>query len=298
MMQIIETSFLSGECTCAATLMLPDGIQKPPVIVMAHGFANVRVARLPAFAERFVEAGYAAFLFDYRTFGDSEGEPRHWVHPGRQLEDWKSAVAHVRSLDEVDGDRVVAWGTSYSGGLVLKLGATDRSLAAIISHIPHTSGIATALKVPPMTAIKSTAAGLYDAAIGIFGRTHYSPITAEPGELGAIVADGAPEAYEEMLPSDATWENKVLSRSMLQVPLFNPRSVSRKIVLPVLMVLARNDGVVPTSAARRTARKIPDCTVRLLDADHFQPYMGEPFEESVAIQIEFLQKRVPVSTRA
>ena len=43
-------------------------------------------------ARRFVEAGYAVYLFDYRNFGDSEGQPRHWVDPFRHLKDWDAAI--------------------------------------------------------------------------------------------------------------------------------------------------------------------------------------------------------------
>jgi uncharacterized protein len=44
-----------------------------PAIVMAHGFSAVKEQVLPKFAERFVEAGFAVLVFDYRYFGDSEG---------------------------------------------------------------------------------------------------------------------------------------------------------------------------------------------------------------------------------
>lgn len=293
-MKQIECSFSSQQSTCAGTLMLPDEVERPPVVVMAHGFANVRTARLPAYAEKFVEAGYAALLFDYRTFGDSDGEPRHWVHPGRQLDDWRSAMAFVRQRDDVDGDRTIAWGTSFSGGLVLQLGAEDDRLAAVISQIPHTSGLATVLEVPMLTTIKSTAAALYDTALGMIGQTHYSPVVAGPGDLGAIVADDAVAAYHRLLPVDSTWGNRVLSRSMLQVPFFNPRSVAKRITSPVLMIVARRDSVVSAPAAVRMSKKIPDCELRMLDADHFGPYFGEAFEESVASQLTFLRKRVPV----
>jgi hypothetical protein len=37
---------------------------------MAHGFGAERTFGLEPFAERFARAGLAAFLFDYRCFGD------------------------------------------------------------------------------------------------------------------------------------------------------------------------------------------------------------------------------------
>ncbi len=86
-MKSVSSSFVSRGLRCAGTLLLPDRGDPPPVIVMAHGFAGVRAMLLPH-ATRFVEAGYAVFLFDYRNFGDSEGKPRHWVDPGRHLGDW------------------------------------------------------------------------------------------------------------------------------------------------------------------------------------------------------------------
>ena len=35
-------------------------------------------------------------VFDYRTFGGSDGEPRHWVSPRRHVEDWRAALAFVK----------------------------------------------------------------------------------------------------------------------------------------------------------------------------------------------------------
>lgn len=77
-MSSVDSPFYSHGLRCAGTLELPARAKRPPVIVMAHGFGAIRAAGLYDFAERFVKAGYAVFLFDYRSFGDSEGEPRHW----------------------------------------------------------------------------------------------------------------------------------------------------------------------------------------------------------------------------
>ena len=82
---------------------------------MAHGFSGVRDQRLDAYAERFAAAGLACLVFDYRHFGDSGGQPRQLLDIGRQLDDWRAAIAFARSLEEVDGDRIGLWGTSFSG---------------------------------------------------------------------------------------------------------------------------------------------------------------------------------------
>lgn len=103
-MKSIESSFHSQGARCAGTLLLPKGARTPPVIVMAHGFGSIYAAGLQVFADRFVAAGYAVYLFDYRGFGESEGEPRQWISPRRHLHDWKAALEHAaRSRRSIPG---------------------------------------------------------------------------------------------------------------------------------------------------------------------------------------------------
>ena len=78
-----DVDFVSSGTRCAAWLYRPRGVARPPVVVMAHGFGAERTFGLPAFAGRFAAAGLAALLFDYRGFGQSDGEPRNLVSPRR-----------------------------------------------------------------------------------------------------------------------------------------------------------------------------------------------------------------------
>ena len=65
--------------------------------------------RLDAYADRFSAAGYACLVFDYRNFGDSEGQPRQLVDVGLQLQDWTAAVAYARTLPGIDLNRIGLW---------------------------------------------------------------------------------------------------------------------------------------------------------------------------------------------
>jgi fermentation-respiration switch protein FrsA (DUF1100 family) len=77
---------------------------------------GARDQRLDAFAERFARAGLAALVFDYRHFGDSQGEPRQLLDIGRQLADWRAAIGYARTVDGIDPARIALWGSSFSGG--------------------------------------------------------------------------------------------------------------------------------------------------------------------------------------
>lgn len=78
MSQRQDIGFESAGQTCRGWLFLPESTaaSKAPVLVMAHGLGGVKEMGLEAYAQRFVEAGYACLVFDYRHFGSSDGEPR------------------------------------------------------------------------------------------------------------------------------------------------------------------------------------------------------------------------------
>ena len=103
---------------------------------MAHGFSAVKEQVLPEFAERFVDAGLATLVFDYRYFGDSEGEPRCQLFPLEMVEDYRNAITWACEQPNVDPDRLGVWGTSYSGGLVAYVGTFDRRVRAVVAQVP------------------------------------------------------------------------------------------------------------------------------------------------------------------
>jgi pimeloyl-ACP methyl ester carboxylesterase len=294
----LDSDFLSHGVRCAGTLHLPAGDQSPPVVILAHGFGAIRAAGLHPFAERFVAAGYAAFLFDYRGFGDSGGEPRQWVSPRRHLQDWSAALAHVRTLPHVDTRRIVLWGTSFSGGHVLRTAADDGDVRAIIAQVPHVSGPASLSQTPLWSALRLAAAGLHDLVGGWFGRPYYQPIVGYPGELAALSSAECWDGYMGILPEGACWENRTRARIFLEAPLYSPIRCVHRIQSPTLIIAGRYDSVTPADAAREAAQRIPNGRFALLDCNHFQPYLGDAFTENIALQLAFLQDVVPARQRA
>lgn len=124
----IDESFYVRGVKCAAWLYLPANHSQGPVpaVVIGHGLGGVREWRLDNFAQAFRAAGYACLVFDYRGFGESDGAPRQVVEPEMLLEDWRAAIVYARARPEIDPDRIVLFGTSFSGGHVTRLGAEDQ----------------------------------------------------------------------------------------------------------------------------------------------------------------------------
>ncbi|RKP47187.1 alpha/beta fold hydrolase [Pararobbsia silviterrae] len=296
----VHTSFESRGERCAGTLLLPAGRARPPVIVMAHGFGAPRAAGLLAFAERFVAEGYAAYVFDYRNFGDSDGEPRHWVSPRRHLQDWSAAVAHVRSLSQIDAARIVLWGTSFSGGHVIRTAAFDREIRAVVAQVPHVSGLVSLMRTPIGLSLRMTLAAMRDIVGSVFGKPHYSPIVGQPGELAALTGDDASHGYVRLLPAGMPWDNRMLSRVFLEVPLYSPIRHARRVSAPTLIVAGRRDTITPAHAARRAAQRMRNGEFHLVDGNHFQMHLHDEhaFATNIAIQIDFLRRHLGVELKA
>jgi fermentation-respiration switch protein FrsA (DUF1100 family) len=52
--------------------------------------------------------GFITLAFDHRHFGESQGQPRQYEHPGRKVEDFRAAFGFLASRPEVDSDRIGA----------------------------------------------------------------------------------------------------------------------------------------------------------------------------------------------
>src|SRR5229473_6903796 len=81
-----------------------------------------------------------ALVYDNRNFGASGGEPRQEIDPVQQVRDYRHAITWARMQPEVDRERIGVWGSSYSGGHVLAVGAIDRRVKCVVSQVPLISG--------------------------------------------------------------------------------------------------------------------------------------------------------------
>lgn len=293
-----DVTFPSADARCAAWLFRPPKhvtTVPGPVVVMAHGFGGVRGLRLDAYAARFAAAGYRVLLFDYRHFGDSDGQPRQLLGIGRQHADWRAAVDHARGLPDVDADRVVLWGTSLAGGHVLHTAARDPRIAAVVAQVPHVSGVAAMGAVGPVMSARLARRAVADLARAALGRDPtYIRAIGDPGTVAAMTAPGARSGHDEMIAQSSVEppRDDVAARILLRMPTYSPGRRAARIRCPVLVQLADDDRITPARAAERVARRIPRATVLRYAMTHFDPYVHPHFEQVVRDQLTFLRDAV------
>jgi alpha/beta superfamily hydrolase len=282
-----EVRFRSEGVECCAWHYPPRGAEPAPCVVLAHGFDGVRDQRLHAYAKRFAKAGLAALVFDYRYFGDSKGDPRQLVSNRAQLEDWRAAIACARGLDGVDERRIALWGTSTSGGHVVKVGAEDTGVAAVVCQMPFASGFAQFNSMPVTQSLRLVWAGLRDQVRAWIGAKPLTvPAVGRPYSLAVTTTRDAVSGLARITPENSTWRNEVLARFALRTTFYSPGRAAKRLCCPLLVCIADGDRVMPAKPALKMAEH---GTLRRYGFGHFAMYYGEGFKRAVADQVEFLR---------
>jgi uncharacterized protein len=288
-----DVRFLSQGVECCAWHYRPGRGEPAPCVVLAHGFDGVRDQALDTYADKFADAGLAALVFDYRFFGDSEGDPRQLVSNRAQLADWHAAIACARSLEGVDPNRIALWGTSTSGGHVVKVGAEDGRVAAIVSQMPFASGFAQFRSMPITQSLRLVAAGLHDQIRAWLGAKPRSvPAVGRPHSLAVTTTRDAVSGLCRITPDHSTWRNEVLARFALRTTLYRPGRSAKRLRCPLLVCIADGDRVMPAKPALKMAEYASDGTLRRYGFGHFGMYYGEGFKRAVHDQVEFLREHL------
>ena len=112
-----------------------------PAIVQGPGWLGLKDSKLYVrYHEALTAAGFAVLIFDYRGFGDSDGD-RGLLLPSLQLEDLVNAVTYLTTRDDVDPRRIGVFGSGGTGGgNAVLLGAVDDRVRCVVSQVPVADG--------------------------------------------------------------------------------------------------------------------------------------------------------------
>ena len=278
----------------SAWLYLAENLSSPvPCIVMNHGFGGTKDMALERYAHRFLKAGFSVLTYDYRHFGESEGEPRQHFSFESQLADCRGAIAYARSVDEIDPRRIAVWGTSAGGGYGLALAAQDKQIACICAQCAGLDA-----KEDEDLAVEREGIGFFlrlfmhaqrDKGRSRFGLSpHKIPIVGKPGTTAMLTAPGAFEGYARLVSPD--FINEICPRAILTSNDFNPIDYAKDVKCPVLIQICENDNLVSMSGALNTVDVLGEwAEVKKYPIGHFDIYFGDHFEKAVEDQITFFK---------
>jgi len=286
MIEVTPHLFASEGAILRGQLYAPEGAGPFPVVVMAHGFSAV-AAQLEPQARAFADAGFAAFVYDNPGFGLSGGFPRQEVDPVRQVRGYRDAVSYVRTLPNLDPDRIAIWGSSFSGGHVLQAGAMDPRVSAVISQAPFISGWELIGGWPNgAELIAQTVAEREARAAG--AEPIVMPVVNTPDKPAALPGNDGYVYFQST--GGPTWKNEVTLSSFELVRAHEPALwIARIAPRPLLMIVADEDLVTPTAHALAAFDQAgaPKKLVRV-PGGHFDVYSGPGFARAMAESVAFL----------
>lgn len=250
-----------------------------PTVVMAHGFSAVKEMYLDSFAEAFAAAGLNALVFDNRNFGASDGEPRLEIDPVQQVRDYRHAITYATTLDEVDVTRIGVWGSSYSGGHVLVVGAIDRRVKAVVAQVPLVSGSANIAEL--------VRADFRAGFRQMFDADRDARFRGDPPAMVPVVAEDplapsalpTPDSWTWFTETGKTrapsWKNEVTLRTVEMLGEYEPVAyIGRISPTPLLLVVAREDHLTPAHLAIDAYERAREPKkLAILPGGHFDAYV-------------------------
>lgn len=260
---------------------LPDSShRKFPTVVMSHGFSATKEIFLDKYAALFTKSGIASIVYDHRNFGASDGEPRQEADPWQQVRGYRDAISFAETLPETDTDRIGIFGTNYSGGHVIVVGAIDRRVKCVVSQVPLVNG----LRIVQRTLSARKLKGMRE---GFHADRHARFLGEQPARIPVVSNNGAPSAmptadsYDFMInvagKQTKTWINEVTVRSVEMFTEYNPAAFASLVSpTPLLMIVALEDQLAIVDLALEAFDNAREPKSFLaLDGGHFEPYVNQ-----------------------
>jgi predicted phosphoribosyltransferase/alpha/beta superfamily hydrolase len=172
-----------------ADWLLPENVERPPVVAFAHGWGSNRGSpRNRAVAERLVAAGISAFLPDLSGHGESEGDLGR-LTPEDHAADLADAIDFLAAQQGI-GPIGVA-GSSSGAAAAAAAVAGDRRIAALVLRAPSIAtrrDQAARITVPTL---------LLQGELDPLLRRNRLLVEVIPGEHRLCVVPGASHLFEE-----------------------------------------------------------------------------------------------------
>lgn len=281
--QAVEWNSGNDEHTVVGQLYVPEGTGPFPGIVLCHGFAGVKELLLPAYAERFASAGFAALTFDYRGFGGSGGE-RGRILPEQQVVDILSALEFLRGRPEIVADRIALWGTSLGGANAVVAASRDPRLKCLAVQLTFADGervVTGTMSDQEKAKLLSTIQRLQDRRAKTGRETMVS--------LADVLTDPQSAAFYERFADHPALDIEVPMLTVAETIKYKPAAFLADVKVPILVVGAGKDSVNPPeeSLLLFQAANEPKSLMMLDEATHYELYEGDYLDQVSSRQIDW-----------
>ncbi len=128
-----EFGYFHSDVQLYYALDLPEGVIRPPLIVLSHGSGRENAAHNLRFALPLVQRGFAVLRFDKRGVGRSGGVySKANSHMTLQAGDLVAAVDFIKGDSRIDASRIGLMGQSQAGWVVPEAAVRSPDVSFVI----------------------------------------------------------------------------------------------------------------------------------------------------------------------
>lgn len=283
----METSTHTLSDGIVLTLRSPANSHNTPVIILCHGFCGIRDILLPDFAEAFTRAGFATITFDYRGFGDSDGERGRLV-PAMQIDDIIAVMNWAKAQPSLDAQRIGLWGTSFGGCHVFGAAAREPAIKCIVSQLAFSDG-------EEIVTGKMNDSDKEAFLLTLNKMAEKQKITGKEMfvSVNRVLSDDESKAFfEENRSQYPRMDIKIPFLTVRETLLYKPALNAAQVTCPTLVVIAGEDRVNPPEQGRALFEAVGAKEKRLyeqVDARHYDIYTGEHFKQVIDVQTSWFK---------
>ena len=247
---------------------------------------------VPEAAAQFQKSGITALLYDPRTTGASEGQPRNDIDPMKQVEDCFDALTFMSSLGIVDANQMALWGFSFGATVSLCAASLDKRVKAVIAICPMTKFEHDAEKLPAVLA-----KAIQDRMSQIRGNPpFYIPMLDKDGVNPAGFGIGIDkENYDLLMETKIkvapTFENRTTIQTYYRLATWRPIDLWDHLSpTPVLFVIPEMDTVCSQKEQLRQFDRLRQPKKSHVEPGkgHMNVLSGDSFIRLGKLQVEFL----------
>ena len=297
-----EKEFISEGDTIRGRWYKANQSSNAPCIIMCHGTSATISMGLSDYALEFQSKGLNVFLFDHAGFGRSEGTNRQTINPLVQVKGIVDAASFVKTETSLFNGKIILWGDSFAGMLVLIAGALLKEISGIVSFTAA-CGLKT-LEIEEANKKFAKFKEIIDegnfSKLEDFSREGPMPVvsvdqTSNPSMLTGI------QAFKWFIDQggkwNSGWENKVTRVIPKTSAPFTPFLTAPFIQVPTLMMIGNDDEIPQISKDVQLAvyEKIKSKKeLYEIDGGHFGAlYPGSHlFFEAIEKQVSFIKSHI------
>ena len=131
-----KVKFQSEGLTLSGNLFFPpnyDSKKRYPAVVVSGSWTTVKEQMAGLYAKRLAQAGFITLAFDFRNFGESEGQPKFYESPALKKTDIQNAVTFLSNRPDVDPERIGAFGVCAGAMYTLMAASEDKRIRSVVT---------------------------------------------------------------------------------------------------------------------------------------------------------------------